>query len=244
MEKVSIIIACYNEEKSIPELINQLDKLPAITQAADYSYEFVFVDDGSSDKTKALLQDKYKNHSNIKIVSHEHNSGYGAAIRTGMRAATGNLVLCYDGDCTTPVEDIPKMLGLMTPDVDIVSGSAFHPEGNAGKVLWYRLILSKTLVFIYKTILGRAAAKITSFTLSFRLYRKNILENIHFRSDNFVASAELLILCLLKGCRVVEYPTTLSERKYGKSKMKVLPTVFQHVKFIFKIIFRRKELLL
>jgi len=106
------------------------------------------------------------------------------------------------------------------------------------------LILSKTLVFIYKTILGRAAAKITSFTLSFRLYRKNILENIHFRSDNFVASAELLILCLLKGCRVVEYPTTLSERKYGKSKMKVLPTVFQHVKFIFKIIFRRKELLL
>ncbi len=235
MEKVSVVIPCYNEEKGIPALIEQLRRLFTITHGGKYSYELVFVDDGSTDNTGRLLRDEYANRPDVKIMTHERNMGYGNALKTGFKSSSGDLIVCYDGDCTTPVEDILQMLEMMKGDIDIVSGSAFRPGGNAGKVLWYRLILSRTLIRLYKLILGRTAGNITSFTLSFRAYRRRVINDINFKSGDFLAASEILILALKKGFKVTEYPTTLVNREHGKSKMKIITTIFSHISFIFKI---------
>ncbi len=242
MEKVSVVIPCYNEENGIGALIRHLKNLLTMTGSGKYSYELVFVDDGSTDNTGRLLKTEYANRPDIKIITHEKNMGYGNALKTGFKSSSGGLVACYDGDCTTPVEDIHKMLEAMGEGIDIVSGSAFLPGGNAGKVLWYRLILSKTLIWLYKLILGGKAGNITSFTLSFRIYRRNVINSINFKSGNFLAASEILILALMKGFKVTEYPTTLVNREYGKSKMKIISTIFSHIGFIFKILLgKRKE---
>ncbi len=236
MEKVSVIVPCYNEEEGIPGLISSLKHLARIIPEEKYSLEYIFVDDGSADNTNKLLKASLSGLAGARLLTHETNLGYGNALKTGFKASTGNFIVCYDGDFTTPVDDIPPMLGLIKAEVDIVSGSAFHAEGNAGKVLWYRLVLSKTLIAIYKLVLGKKAHNITSFTLSFRVYRKKVIDTIKFRSGDFLAASEILILAILKGFRVVEFPTTLVDREYGKSKMKVIRTIFAHLKFIFRIL--------
>ena len=232
--KVTIIIPCYNEEDGIPYLSKVLNNLIPRMQKV-YEIELLFVDDGSKDKTFALLKKFFGRWKFAKIIKHKQNMGFGAAFRTGIQNSTGDVVFQIDADCTYPTTDIMKMIA-DTKEYDIVTASPYHPKGKVKDVPEYRLFLSKAISFIYRIISG---AKIYTFTTCFRAYRGNLLRNLKFKSNGFTCTAEIMLLALLKKCKVKEYPSVLSKRRYGMSKMRILKVIFQHFKLVMKILWLR-----
>ncbi len=230
--KISIIVPCYNEEEGVPFLVRQLKKAERLL----HSYEIIFIDDGSEDNTYKLLKKFYENRKNIKILRHDKNRNLGAALRTGFKASTGDVIVPIDSDCTYPPIEIVNLLRLLDPSTDIVSASPYHPKGKVENVAGYRLFLSKAISKIYSVIMN---ADLYTYTAIFRAYRRKVIEDIRFRSDDFLCCAEILVYAILKGYKIKEYPTTLHARKYGRSNIRLLKVIFSHTRFIIKIIFIR-----
>lgn len=230
-KKLSLIIPFYNEEEGVPHFIKQIT--PVITELnKSYQTETILVDDGSTDHTNELLHYYFDKNKNAKIVKHDRNRNLGAAIRTGFQNATGDIIATMDSDCTYHPQVIFELLKLLDEKTSIVTASPYHPAGKVENVPQYRLLLSKTVTLLYRLVTG---AKIHTFTALFRVYKKDVVKNVQFKSNNFLATAEFLVYALRKGYKVKEYPTVLRVRKYGNSKMKLLLVIKSHASFLLKL---------
>lgn len=230
---ISIVIPCFNEKEGINYLSYQLFQL--ITKLKEkIPIELIFVDDGSDDNTYSLLKEKFSSLKKVKFLKHKKNLGIGAALKTGFKEATGDIVATIDSDCTCQPIEIIEMLKLLDEKTDIVSASPYYSLGKVEGVSQKRFFLSVNLSRLYNFILRQ---NIYTYTNIFRIYRKSALTKITFAANDFVAPAEILILSLFKRLKIKEYPLTLSCRKFGQSKMKVTKVIFSHLKFLIKIIF-------
>ncbi len=231
-QTLSIIIPCYNEEEGIPQLERQL---PPVLESlmAQWRLDVIFVDDGSKDATYALLQAAFGKLPYVRIIRHERNQNLGAAMRTGFAAAQGDVIVTMDSDCTYPPAEIMQMLALLDSQTDLVTASPYHPLGRVENVPGYRLVLSKSISWLYRLLTG---AKIHTFTALFRVQRRAVVENVHFKSDNFLATAEMLIHAIFQGYHVKEFPTTLHVRQYGVSKMRLLKVIKSHGIFLLHLL--------
>ncbi len=190
----------------------------------------MFVDDGSSDGTAAALAALASKDPRVRVETHAQNRGVGAAMRTGITAATGEIVVVYDVDRTYPLEDASKLIQAIEHDgYDIASATPFGPDGALDRVPFFRRLLSKGAVWAYRVVLLGRAQRMTTFTCAFRAYRADHLEGLRFTSDGFPAAAEMLGRLLLRGARVVEVPSTLRARTEGVSKMRVGRTLWGHL---------------
>ena len=228
---VSFVIPCYEEEEALAALRRHLDPIPAD--------EIVFVDDGSTDGTAALLRDLAGSDERIRIVTHEHNRGVGAAMRTGIQATTGDVVVVYDADRTYPLEDAERLIAALSDDISIATATPFGAGGGLEDVSAGRSFLSKAAVWAYRLVLGRRARGISVFTCAFRAYRGETARALVWRSDGFPAAAEMLGRALLAGERVVEVPSTLRRRTEGSSKMRVLSASLGHLGTLVRLLWAR-----
>jgi dolichol-phosphate mannosyltransferase len=119
-------------------------------------------------------------------------------------------------------------LSFLTPEVDIVTASPYHPEGGVVGVPAYRLFLSRGSSFVYRILVNW---HVYTYTCLFRAYRSKVIKNIHFESDGFLAGTEILVNAMLKGYRVAEFPAVLHRRMYGVSKAKIAQTILSHLRF-------------
>src|SRR6185436_7353877 len=139
--KLSVVVPCYNEEDNINKL--QTEFFPVIekllgSRLPDGSQidaiEVVFVDDGSRDSTYDTLRSAFTNYDHpaisVKFEKHDVNRGLGAALKTGFRAISGDIIVTTDSDGTYHFSTIPTMLGHLTKDVSIVTASPYHPKGE------------------------------------------------------------------------------------------------------------------
>src|SRR5512135_2059273 len=180
---ISIVIPCYNEFDNIPKL--KVEFFPVVDQlAASRSVEVIFVDDGSKDGTFDGLQAAFGDNPNVKIAKHPRNLGLGAAIRTGMNAAQGDVVVTTDSDATYRFEEILPILERLSPDVDLVTASPYHPNGGVMNVPGYRLLLSKCSSLLYRVLVSW---HIHTYTALFRVYRRKVIETVPFNSNGFLA---------------------------------------------------------
>lgn len=233
--KISIVIPCYNEEQSIPNLKREL--LPVAKELGKkYEIELVFVDDGSKDRTAELLRKEFGSMKNFKLVIHKKNMNLGAAMRTGFGAATGDLVAAFDSDCTFSPRLMFDFLEKMDEGTDIVIASPYHPLGSLENVPFYRHFLSRGISTMYSLVSG---SRLYSFTSLARLYRRDVVKKVKFKSDDFLAVSEILIYALLKGYKAKEVPAVLKTRKYGSSKMSTLKEIFNHGFFLVRVFFLR-----
>lgn len=228
---LSIVIPCYNEVESVPKIEQEL--FPVLVELTKtQEVELLFVDDGSSDGTGQALIDAFGNGSHwgfsIRVERHKINQGLGAAIRTGFAASRGAVVVTTDSDGTYKFSEIPALLAYLTPDVDIVTASPYHPNGGVMNVPGYRLILSRGASAVYRLLGNR---RIHTYTALFRAYRRHIIQQIPFESNDFLAGTELLVNAMRMGYRVAEYPTVLHSRVVGESKAKLARTVRSHLNF-------------
>lgn len=239
--KLSFIVPCYNEVDNVSKLHDEL--LPVIENIRKGTgqpssrnvifVELIFVDDGSRDGTLERLKASFKpteNSSDVvfKYARHDTNRGLGAAIRTGFQTADGDILITVDSDGTYDFKGIPELLSVLTSGIDIVTASPYHPQGGVAGVPVYRLFLSRGSSFLYRILVDW---NVYTYTCLFRAYRSEVIKNISFHSDGFLAGTEILVKAILQGYRVAEFPAVLHKRTYGVSKAKIAQTILSHLGF-------------
>lgn len=235
---LSIVIPCCNEEDSVPQLVDKF--FPVVKQLRrDRNVEVVFVDDGSVDATYEWLQEIIRDQTDMRIARHPVNRGLGAAIRTGFANARGEIIVTADSDGTYRFEEIPELLALLKPGVDIATASPYNRKGRVENVPAYRIILSRGSSLIYQILLDR---HITAYTCLFRAYRREVVRRVPFYSDGFLAGTELLVNAMFMGYKVAEHPSTLHSRQAGASKAKILRIIRAHLRFQWNVLLRRLRL--
>lgn len=204
--KISIVIPCYNEEDNIGECIRQI---PEMTLES----EIVVVDDGSTDRTAERARESQRPF--LKVVRYEKNLGKGAALRTGLQHATGDIVVLLDADYTSPPSEIPKILKpILDGKADFVTGTRliYPMEQNAMKTI-HRLG-NKISAFMISLYIGQ---RITDSLCGLKAFKKKSL--IGKLKENGWPDFELLIMAKKNGMRIMELPIHYRARRAGASKM-------------------------
>jgi dolichol-phosphate mannosyltransferase len=236
MQKLSVVIPCYNEVENLPYLFDRLNLLREKLKEK-FKLQFVFINDGSEDGTLAKLKNKSYEDCETLVLNHEVNKGLGEAIKTGFKAANGDFIATIDADCSYDPLELAKMLEEFDDRTDILIASPYHPEGCVKYVPWFRLFLSRNLSRIYRMFLGM---KIYTYTSMFRIYRGEIVGRLDFHNSGHLSMVEILVDAYCKGCRIKEYPAELRERRHGKSKVNFGKEIKNHICFI--LISLRKRL--
>lgn len=233
ISKISIIIPVYNEKNTIMNLIKRvcLVDLPV-------DKEVIVVDDGSTDGTKEIVVNVMGHQINqnnlIKVFSHEKNIGKGAALRTGLKQATGDIIIIQDADLEYPPEQYPLLIEpIIKGYADVVYGSRFL--GVHRVFMFWHYFGNKILTWItnitYNTML-------TDMETGYKIFTKKALENIVIKSNRFNVEPELTAkIFKKKHLRVVEMPITYYGRGYAEGKkitwQDAIPAIYTLFKYRF-----------
>ncbi|MCP2604921.1 glycosyltransferase family 2 protein [Candidatus Aminicenantes bacterium AH-873-B07] len=203
--EISIVVPFYNEEENIKELYNRLTQT---LKNLKKSYELIFIDDGSTDRTYQILNELYKKDKHVNIVKLKKNFGQTAALAAGFDHANGEIIISMDGDLQHDPADIPKLLDKMKEGYDIVSGWRKKRVDN----LIFRRIPSFIANRIMKFLSG---VNIHDFGTTFKVYKKEVIRNIHLYGElhRFIPA-----LASRMGVRITEVPIKNIVRQRGKSK--------------------------
>lgn len=212
---LSIVIPLYNEEKLVAEVVQQVSAVqlpPSVDQ-----FEIIIVDDCSTDQSLKVVHELAVSNPRIKVLHHEKNQGKGAAVRTGIGAASGNIFLIQDSDMELSPGDIPSMINCMQElNVEFINGSrymagVYRPLSSYKRYLGNRIFTSLTAIIIN--------VKITDMACGYKLIHKNLYEKINLRENRFGFEAELIIKALrIKKNNIAEVPVRYFPRNEGEGK--------------------------
>lgn len=146
--KISVAIPCYNEESVLPEFYTRITKMASSLSAKEF--EFIFVNDGSSDKTQIILDELSRKDNRVKVLHLAQNSGHQNALTAGMDFATGDIVVTIDADLQDPPELIPEMIKQVENGYDIVHTKRKHREGES----WFKLTTAALFYYFMRRFLG------------------------------------------------------------------------------------------
>lgn len=227
MDKVTLVVPCFNEQDSLPPLFERLDRM----LPGHPGWEVLFVNDGSRDATAAVLDAEVPRRHWARRVDHPRNLGLGAAMRTAFEHTRGSAIVCtIDCDCTYPPERVTELVRELGA-ASIATASPWHPSLQAADVPWLRQLLSRGVSVLYRIALGRRIYTISSI---FRAYRRDVLDRVRIDSSGFPAVTEILVKAMLAGYRVVEVPIPLGTRQHGVSKMSVPQAIRGHLDLLGK----------
>jgi dolichol-phosphate mannosyltransferase len=233
MKTLNIVIPCFNEEESIPQLIEKLKELSALL-GKKYETTFIFVDDGSTDNTNLLLQQNQTSFSSSLVLKHDVNRNLGAALKTGIEASHKcDLLAFLDSDCTYEPAVLLELLQEIENGADLATVSPYHPMGKVEGVPEWRLLLSKSLSLMYRIILG---TKFYTYTAMVRVVKTDLVRPIMSARNDYSFVAAVFINAIRKKYRIVEVPTILKVRKFGVSKINIIKTIKSHLVIIFHLL--------
>jgi glycosyltransferase involved in cell wall biosynthesis len=236
---ISVVIPCYNEQGTLPHLSVKVKALNRML-ATEHNLDWVFVDDGSKDFTYKVLQTMFGEEPNIRILRHEVNKGFGEALRTGLGSTTGELVVTIDADTNYDQLEIPIIISHLDEDTDIVTASPWSEAGSEQNFPLHRYVFSRVLSWLYRYFFRDEAPNVYTFTCGFRVYRREVIDNVVFQADDFIATAEILLRSIRMGYRVKEYPTVVHDRKFGRSKLNTLKTIRGHIR-VLRSLWRKRD---
>jgi glycosyltransferase involved in cell wall biosynthesis len=201
---LSIVIPLYNEEESVKELINKLNRCDSIFQ---FEYEIILVDDGSTDNTWDLLKKHIGKNDRYIAIRLNRNYGQTAAMVAGFNHSSAEVIATMDGDLQNDPEDIPKLLEQIEEGFDIVSGWRKYR-----KDAFFRVFLSKVANKIISLTTG---VSLHDYGCSLKVYRAECIKSIRCYGEmhRFFPA-----LASMTGAKVAEMPVAHSSRKYGQSK--------------------------
>lgn len=231
---VTVVVPCYNEEETLPYLDGILDSFAKQTSDT-LKLSYVFVDDGSKDRTWEKLQEIFGARDDCTVIKHPKNRGIAAATMTGIRAAKDEIVCGIDCDCSFDPHELARMVPLLAPGIDMVQASPYHPDGGVVNVPGWRLALSRNLSRIYNRILNHRFA---SYTACFRVYRRSVVAPLDVTNGGFMGIMEIFVLLDKSGAKIVEFPAVLETRLLGVSKMKTLSVIKSHLGMIAEILWK------
>ncbi len=220
---VSVFFPCYNEQDNITGVV---EKALAVLEKLNADFEVIIVDDGSSDGTGKIADELAGQKDRVKAVHHVTNVGYGAALQTGFKAATKELVFYTDGDGQFDINEMPPLLGLME-QYDIVSCYRLNRRDSLVRKMngwcWTKLVC---LLF---------GMKICDIDCAFKLYKREIFDNIKLVSTGAVIDAEVLARAVRKGYCVVQQGVHHYPRTAGAQTGANLRVILRAFKELFRL---------
>jgi glycosyltransferase involved in cell wall biosynthesis len=218
MATLSVVIPAYNEEEGIVPVIERVLAIRPVLAQMDIALEFIIVDDGSRDRTAAIVS-KYHE---VRLIRHLKNRGYGAAIKTGFRYACGEYLAFLDADGTYPPEALPQLLRVaIVQKADMVVGSRM---GGARSKMPLARRMGNLAYARLLSLIGNVRVRDTASGM--RIIRKDILGRLYPLSDGLDFTPAMSTRAIHENLKIVEVPVPYAER-VGRSKLSVVRDGFR-----------------
>lgn len=216
--EVSVIIPVYNETRTIEEIVRRV-------KAQNVAKEILIVDDGSTDGTRQILE-SMNEVGETRVIFHDRNLGKGAAVRTGINNASGDVLLIQDADLEYDPRDYASLLQPIEEGLaDVVYGSRFLGAARRPVMFWH-MVANKLLTFLtnilYNTIL-------TDMETGYKVFKKEVVEGVNLRANRFDFEPEFTAKILKRKVRVFEVPIVFNPRDYNEGKKIGIKDAFQAV---------------
>jgi glycosyltransferase involved in cell wall biosynthesis len=208
--KLSIIIPVYDEEKTILEILDRVLEAPLPKGISEK--EVIAVDDGSRDGTRDQLAQARKH--GVTVLAHDQNRGKGAAIRTGLEHATGDIILIQDADLEYDPRDYPALLQpIVEGRVKVAYGSRFL--GPRMAMFFWHMLANKMLTLMTNILYD---AMLSDMETGYKAFRADLIKSIPLRSRRFDFEPEVTAKVLKRGYRIFEVPISYFGREYREGK--------------------------
>lgn len=202
---ISFVVPARDEEGSIEPLYSEI---AAVMKKAKRSFEIVFVDDGSKDKTFQKLKEIHKYDRRVKVIKLRGGWGKATALQAGFNQAVGGIIITMDADLQDNPKEIPSFISKVEEGYDLVVGWKKKRHDPISKV-----VSSRAYNFVSRLVTG---VKLHDVNCGFRAFRREVIENIHFFYGELFRL--IPIIAVKRNFRVAEIPVAHRARKYGKSK--------------------------
>ena len=215
---LSVIIPVYNEKNTIRELVRRV-------QAMKMAHEIVIVDDGSKDGTRDLLAEM-DGKGKVRVILHEKNQGKGAAVRTGIHAALGDVMLIQDADLEYDPREYPNLLKpIEEGNADVVYGSRFLGAPHRA-ILFWNMLANKLLTFMTNILYNNM---LTDMETGYKVFKREVVADMKLRANRFDFEPEFTAKILKKKVRVYEVAISFNPREYSDGKKIGLKDAFEAV---------------
>jgi glycosyltransferase involved in cell wall biosynthesis len=204
---LSVIMPVYNEATTLAEVVQRV-----LTADLEVDIDLIAVDDGSNDDSRAIL-DAIPD-PRLRVAMHRHNRGKGAAIRTGLSAAMGDVVVIQDADLEYDPAQWSRLLQpILNGEADVVYGSRFL--GDAAGMRWQNRIANRGLTMLTRVLFG---ARITDMETCYKLIRLDLLDDLRLEADKFDIEPEITARLLRRNVEIHELPISYEARTHEAGK--------------------------
>ena len=205
--KISVIIPAYNEVKTIHEIVRRV-------KATDLIDEIVVVDDGSKDGTREVLAEIAESEG-VKVILHDRNQGKGAAVRTGIQAATNDVMIIQDADLEYDPRDYAGLFRPLEEGIaDVVYGSRFL-GGARRPILFWNMVANKILTLVTNILYNNI---LTDMETGYKVFRRSVVKDMVIHARGFEFEPEFTAKVLKRKVRIFEVPITFNPRDYADGK--------------------------
>jgi glycosyltransferase involved in cell wall biosynthesis len=202
---LSIFFPAHNEEENIAAA---LESATRVAQESPYikDYEIIVVDDGSTDNTATIARELAASDSRIRVVSHEKNKGYGAALKTGLSAATMDYVFFTDADLQFDIVELQNLL-VHLPHSEVVVGYRAPRQDP-----WMRLLNARGWNILNRLFFG---LRMRDIDCAFKIFKRSLIQNLELHSEGAMINAEILVKLKREGVAIKEVPVSHLPRRAG-----------------------------
>ena len=224
--KISIIIPCFNEEKTLSNIVDK------VLQFKSFEKEIIIVNDCSTDSTTSIIKDLVLNFKEIKSVRHETNHGKGAGIQSGIKISTGDIILIQDADLEYNPEDYDILLEpFLKTDADVVYGSRFLGGKYVRLSFYWHYVANRLLTTLCNTFTN---LNMTDMETGYKLFKSEAIKSIDLKEKSFGIEPEITVKLAKKKYIFYEVPISYSGRSYDEGKKIGLKDAFRAVYCIIK----------
>jgi len=224
---ISAFFPVYNDWGTIPSMVLLVE---SVLKNAAKEYEIILIDDGSNNVTKNVLEELKTKITNLRIITHEQNKGYGGALKSGFYNARYELIFYTDGDAQYNPLELEKLIEKMRDDVDIVNGYKIARQDPVYRKIIGRLYhLTTKMMFKFK---------LRDVDCDFRLMRRSLFDNLELWYSSGVICVEMISKMTARGARFVEVPVNHFYRTSGRSQFFNFKRIFKTGVHLIKLWYR------